>query len=178
LTFLSSTESFSLDGETARYCLSLGVPPAVLEAVGVLEGGKRPYPYLIRVNGSFRVRVPKAVAREISPNVFDCRQESICRALALALITRGVKNLDLGYYQINYLHAPANGIDRKELLEKAFNLKEEGKLACRILADRLKRYGYNANAVATYHSLTPERNYAYAVRFYRVYRKILKRKKN
>jgi len=154
-----------------EYCLSLGVDWRIVESIGELEGIKRkgkPYPYIIRVN-SRGVRIKGL--REIFPHVYDCLNERLCRIVAEKLVRAGVRNFDVGYFQVNYYHYKG---DKRELLEKGFTYKGGYRIACRIVSKLLKRYGYTARAVARYHSSNPERNYRYALKFWRKYREKLR----
>jgi hypothetical protein len=153
-----------------RECEKMGVPRAVVAAIGVVEGGRRPYPYLIRINTPVRIRAPKGLLKKLPSGAIDCKSELVCKALAEKLIRRGIKNIDLGYYQINYLYAPHNGISRKELLAKAFNLPEETVLACKILARNFKEYGYTAAAIGRYHSAKSRAALQYALKWWRAYK--------
>jgi len=160
-------------GGVRDYCLNIGVDWRIVESIGELEGirkGGKPYPYIIRVN-TRGVRI-KGI-KEISPNVYDCLNEELCRAVARKLVEAGVKNFDVGYFQVNYYHYKNYG-RREELLREGFSYEGEYRIVCRIVSKLLERYGYTARAVARYHSSRPDENYAYALKFWRKYKKKLK----
>jgi len=150
------------------YCRKLGVSERVMRSIAEIEGYKKNgvlYPYIIRVNSPFRILGLK----EVAPNVYDCRNEMLCRYVAEKLVRAGAKNIDLGVFQINYYHYRG---DKKRLLADAFNYAREYRLACEIVADLFRKYGKNLYAIGRYHSANPERMRKYAARFIRAYRKI------
>uniref|UniRef100_UPI002624CA62 hypothetical protein n=1 Tax=Desulfurobacterium sp. TaxID=2004706 RepID=UPI002624CA62 len=171
-------------GETWReYCKKKGVEEAVVKAILLAEGyreGNLIYPYVVRINGrkpgrevlDFFNRQVQKYHLASSPVVrikgwgtlYRCPSREVCVLFADYLVKLGFKNIDLGPFQINY------GVWHKRyknLIQKAFDINESAKICCDIVGENVKKFGYNANAVALYHSATPDKNYRYAVRIFR-----------
>ena len=135
------------------------VPYEVMWAIAKVEGGRAGYPYLIRINGSVRVEIPWL--RKLGENSYDCKNYELCVYTARELLKRGITNVDLGPFQINY------AVHRFPP-EKAFLLPESYLKTCQILVDKVKKHGWSWEGIATYHSTTPEYNRRYALKLQRV----------
>jgi hypothetical protein len=128
-----------LDAEHA-----LNLPPGLLLAIGVVESGRRDpmtgrvaaWPWTITANG-----VGQA---------FESQAEAA--AATRALQARGVTSIDVGCFQINLHHHPAAFTD----LDEAFDPQANAAYAARFLSALRTRTGSWENAVAAYHSATPE----------------------
>ena len=160
--------------DAVSYCRSLGVPPEVVEAIAEIESYKkngRIYPYVIRINSPYRILGLK----EVAPDVYDCKNEVLCKLVVRKLVRSGVKNVDLGAFQINYYYYKGS---KERLIENAFNYYKEYRLACEIMAKLFKKYGKTLYAVGRYHSTKRDRMYRYVKKFVRAYRKIVRRERN
>jgi len=158
----------SLKESDFEYCKKLGVDPMVPVAIAGVESGWTPW--ILRVNSSKRIKVEAEGIKKVAPNVFKCATKEKCEALALILIKKGFKNIDLGMFQLNYYHQRKK--DSSFSVYEAFDLRRAYRRACRIVAANFKVQGRTANAVALYHSSRPYRNYNYAVKFWRIYLKL------
>jgi hypothetical protein len=163
--------AYSLPEPVYKACIKNGVEPALIEAIARVEGiflNNRPYPYFICVNQPVRVKgLPK-----LSENCFKCFNESLCRVFALKLVKAGITNFDAGSFQWNYRAWIKRGWTQEDYLNTVFSVEKAGKRACEMVGKFVRKYGYTANAAALYHSATPKFNYRYAVKVYRLYRKI------
>jgi len=122
----------------------LNLPPGLLLAIGVVESGRRDpmtgrmaaWPWTITANGVGQV--------------FESQAEAA--AATRALQARGVTSIDVGCFQINLHHHPAAFTD----LDEAFDPRANAAYAARFLSALRTRTGSWQNAVAAYHSVTPE----------------------
>jgi len=157
-------------------CIKQGLEPEIVEAVvrveSIFRNGK-PYPYFVCLNERALI---KGLPR-ISGNCYDCISPALCRVFVLKLIKAGITNFDAGSFQWNYRAWVKRGWPQEDYLNTAFSLEEAGKRACRFISRFVRKYGYTANAVALYHSATPRFNYRYAVKVYREYLKLKKRRR-
>jgi len=127
-------------------------------AIAKAEGGDE-YPYVIRINGKAKVKIPWL--RQLRKNVYDCRNYETCVYVARELIKRGIKNFDMGPFQINYLY-------HRFPPEKAFLVPESYEKACSIVLKKIKKFGWNWRGIAAYHSANPKENEKYAERLRRI----------
>ncbi len=120
------------------------LPSGILPAIGVVESGRRDpvtgevsaWPWTITANG-----VGQA---------FDSRAEAI--AATQELQGRGVTSVDVGCFQINLRQHPTAFAN----LDEAFDPQANAAYAARFLAELRARTGSWVDAVADYHSATPE----------------------
>lgn len=160
--------------EVVKECLKYGVDPRVVVAIRWIESYKKNgvvYPYVVRVNsGLSKLKgVRFAGVERVSNHVFVCSSKESCISFVKTLISLGVKNFDAGLYQINYLH---NGNKFKNFPLDVFDRVKSGKFVCRHVGEYLRKYGFNSNAVALYHSFTEDKNEKYAEKFYSVYSRL------
>ncbi len=119
-----------------------GLPPKLLGAVGVTESGRLingrvvAWPWTIDVGGVGQFFASKADAV----------------AAVQALQASGVQSIDVGCMQINLLHHPAAFAS----LDEAFDPGANALYARRFLLDLFRAAGDWPDAVAAYHSHTPE----------------------
>jgi hypothetical protein len=122
----------------------LNLPPGLLLAIGAVESGRRDpltgrvaaWPWTITANGAGQA--------------FENQAEAA--AATRALQARGVTSIDVGCFQINLHHHPAAFTD----LDEAFDPQANAAYAARFLSALRTRTGSWENAVAAYHSATPE----------------------
>lgn len=141
------------------------------------------YPYLISFNIDKQAsRVYKRYKELFIPNKgvdrsIDCKSEEICVAILDDLIKRGITNLDLGPYQVNYKvhkkgftdyykrrHAPMSK-------EEFFRIPESYEYACSYAYNFVERWGDSFKSLAMYHSKTPKHRNKYAKRMYDEYKR-------
>ena len=128
-----------------------GIPAGLLGAIAKVETGRRapdgsvqPWPWSFNAAGDGRYIASKAEAVE------EVR----------ALQARGVRSIDIGCMQINLLHHP----DAFPNLEAGFDPAINVAYAVRYLRSLHARSGDWNQAVAFYHSATPERGMVYQQR--------------
>ena len=127
----------------------LGVPDRLMQAIGVMESGRRDeagvmsaYPWTINAEGVGSYYATKA--------------EAI--AAVTALRARGVRSIDVGCMQVNLMHHAS----AFATLEEAFDPAANAAYAARFLVRLLGQTGSWPAATAGYHSLTPDIGAEYA----------------
>lgn len=126
------------------------------------------YEYIISFNNSNdskRVRKSKLKPYFINNRVLDCKNLFLCEVILTKLNEAGIKNLDLGAFQINY---KVHKLDKKDY----FDLSKSYKYACGYVESMIKKYGYNWYAIASYHSQTPYYNQKYRNDLIRKFQKV------
>lgn len=128
-----------------------GLPAGLLGAIAKVETGRRapdgsvqPWPWSYNAAGDGRYAASNAEALQ------EVR----------ALQARGVRSIDVGCMQVNLLHHPAAFPD----LEAGFDPATNVAYAVRYLRELRARTGDWQQAVALYHSATPERGLIYQQR--------------
>ena len=128
-----------------------GIPAGLLGAIAKVETGRRapdgsvqPWPWSYNAAGDGRYAASNAEALQ------EVR----------ALQARGVRSIDIGCMQVNLLHHPAAFPD----LEAGFDPVKNVAYAVRFLRELHTRTGDWNQAVAMYHSATPERGLIYQQR--------------
>jgi len=114
------------------------------------------YQYLISFNNKREARqIKKQIPKYFLDNrTIDCKNTKICTYLTKELWKIGIRNLDLGAFQINSkLH--------KMKPENYFKLSTSVTFAKAYVKKMIKKYGYNWYSIASYHSQTPDLNYKY-----------------
>ena len=124
----------------------------------------RYYPYFIRVNGENNfIRAKRYLAlQDISwkDSVLVCKDKEQCVYIAKGLINYGIKNIDIGPYQINYYYHPLKDI------KKYFSYRESGKISNNIIQKLGKKYGYKWETLGKYHSFRKSQNKDYYMKLY------------
>lgn len=135
------------DGAALRAAAEQDIPPQIMRAITRVETGQsrdgtwQPWPWTINQQGDGRW--------------FDTREEAI--AFADAAIRDGVTNMDIGCFQLNLRwHAENFGS-----LEEMFDPEANAAYAARFLNQNYAESGNWVDAVAAYHSATPELAAAY-----------------
>jgi hypothetical protein len=135
----------------ARAADQTGVPYDVLLAISTVETGRnnRPWPWTVNFGGD--------------GHWFDTAAEA--EASVADAVNRGVTNVDLGCFQLNYRwHAEGFG-SISDMLDPDRNAL----YAAEFLADHFAETGDWALAAAAYHSATPEHAETYQAKFEAVY---------
>jgi Transglycosylase SLT domain len=122
-----------------------GVPTGLLQAIGVVESGRRdeatgvrqPWPWTINAEGE--------------PHLFDSKEQAV--SWVRQAQARGMRSIDIGCAQVNLMHHPAAFAS----LEQAFDPAANADYAARFLRELRTAAGGNwMTAVGYYHSQTPE----------------------
>lgn len=143
----ASTSECEVAGSIAER--SNGLPAGLLLAIGRVESGRWsaslgrtvPWPWAINMSGNGRHA--------------ETREDAI--AIVSAAMAQGVRNIDVGCFQINLLHHPNafNG------LVEAFDPAVNAGYAARFLSELRGRLGSWSAAVEAYHSADPARAIPY-----------------
>ena len=125
-----------------------GVPDRLMQAIAVIESGRRlagravPWPWTINVEGV--------------GEVFETKQQAI--AAVAAHQARGARSIDVGCMQVNLMHHAQAFASLDDAFDPAINAR----YAARFLQQLLAQTGSWPRAVAGYHSLTPDIGADYA----------------
>ena len=128
------------------------------------------YPYLISFNKEKdAIKAQKKYKKFFIPNkgvdrTIDCKSEEMCRIILADLIKDKITNLDLGGFQINFIHHKLNDYEY-------FRVAESYEYACSYAQSFVSKYGSTFKALAMYHSKTPKHRNKYAKRMYDEYKK-------
>ncbi|MCK9549283.1 hypothetical protein [Aquamicrobium sp.] len=116
------------------------------------------YPYLISFNKPSQKKVLPANIRSLmlDGRTIDCKNSNTCVQILTYLSQNGVKNLDLGAFQINYMYH-----GKKASLASFFNLKESYDIARDLAEIHVKKHGCTWKSLARYHSATQKYNQRY-----------------
>jgi hypothetical protein len=117
------------------------------------------YPYLISFNHKNDRFKLKTEHRKwmLDNRTLDCRSQKLCTEVASYLLAQGVRNMDMGPFQICYkFHG------KKMPLENFFKLNESFAFAKDYTRKLVDRYGCTWEALARYHSGTKKLNLRYA----------------
>ncbi|HVC63819.1 MAG TPA: lytic transglycosylase domain-containing protein [Acetobacteraceae bacterium] len=152
----------SARGQTALDCAQagraaerqFGLPPGLLRAIGRVETGRWDarrgrvvaWPWAVDVDGDGRL--------------FENSGDAVVAARAAR--AAGRHSIDVGCFQINLLHHPDAFAD----LDQAFDPQANAEYAARFLASLRGRLGNWHDAVAAYHSATPELGLPYSQRVF------------
>jgi soluble lytic murein transglycosylase-like protein len=141
---ISSCEQAGTEAERQH-----SVPSGLLPAIGRVESG--------RWDATYRRTVPWpwAINADGAPWLAANKEEAVSRTRALQ--AGGVRNIDVGCFQINLQHHPSAFAN----LEQAFDPVANAQYAARFLASLRTRLGGWEQAVAAYHSSSPERGIPY-----------------
>ena len=141
---LSGCEQAGHDAER-QYAL----PAGLLAAIGRVESG--------RWDAALGRTVPSPWAIDAAGTPLQPDSKEAALRQVRDLQAGGVRNIDVGCFQISLLHHPAAFPD----LEQAFDPAANADYAARFLTSLRARYSSWEQAVAAYHSATPERGIPY-----------------
>ena len=117
------------------------------------------YPYLISFNhiqDRFKLK-PEHRKWMLDNRTLDCQNQKLCTQIASYLVSKGVRNMDIGPFQICYkFHG------KKMPLENFFKLNESFIFAKNYTQFLVNHYGCTWEALARYHSGTKRLNLIYA----------------
>lgn len=128
-----------------------GIPDKLLMAISIVESGRK-------MPGGKRVAWPWTINANGEPFVFQTKKEAVDKVRALQ--AAGVQSIDVGCMQVNLKHHP----DAFRTLEEAFDPYVNIAYAARFLKQKQQDHGSWHNAVAHYHSATPEHHIPYRER--------------
>jgi soluble lytic murein transglycosylase-like protein len=125
------------------------LPSGLLLAIGRVESG--------RWDAAYRRTVPWpwAIDADGEPLLSASKEEAVSRTRALQ--AGGVRNIDVGCFQVNLQHHPTAFPN----LDQAFDPVANAQYAARFLISLSTRLGGWGEAVAAYHSSSPERGIPY-----------------
>jgi hypothetical protein len=125
------------------------VPAGLLAAIGRVESG--------RWDASLGRSVPSPWAIDAAGTPMQPSSKEAALQQVRDLQAGGVRNIDVGCFQISLLHHPTAFPD----LDQAFEPTANADYAARFLTSLRARYTSWEQAVAAYHSATPERGTPY-----------------
>jgi hypothetical protein len=133
---------------------SYGLPPGLLLAIGRVESGRWdaqlrrviPWPWSIDANGQGRL--------------YNTDRDAITAVRTLQ--ASGSASIDIGCFQVNLWYHP----DAFSSLEQAFDPQANAQYAARFLSSLRARFGNWQDAVAAYHSATPDLGLPYRQRVF------------
>ena len=97
----------------------------------------------------------------------DCKNKEFCEKVLKALVKNKITNIDLGPYQIHYRSHYKN-----VPISTFFDLEQSYLFACQYVKTKIKKYGFNWYAIASYHSETPKYNSRYQISLKENYRSL------
>lgn len=144
---LASGAGQSCDSAALHSAEAYGVPPQIMLAITRVESGNpkgdalQPWPWTVNLQGE--------------GHWFDSAQEA--RDFAQSAIETGVTNLDIGCFQLNWRwHG-----DKFSSIDEMFDPETNADHAARFLVENRDRTGNWVDAVAAYHSASPDLAEAY-----------------
>lgn len=141
-----------------RYEAAHGIPHKLLTAISLAESGRK-------VGGSV-VAWPWTINANGVPYVFATKGEAIRMVRKLRLL--GVSSIDVGCMQVNLKQHPK----AFPSLEAAFDPSTNIAYAAKFLKAKKENKGSWVNAVAHYHSSTPEHHMPYRARVLKIWHKV------
>jgi hypothetical protein len=144
----------------------------LLEAINAIEGhpSKEPrYPYIISFNRKQDSRLAKDAGLQgwLDNRTIDCGDQQTCAELTGILVDAGIRNLDLGAYQINYIY-------HKYSFDEYFDNTKAEVRVCEILFDLYKKRGWSWEVLGRYHSSVPKRNEFYRTKLADKYAEVIR----
>ena len=128
------------------------------------------YPYIISFNDvSDQLMIKKTKLKQymINPRNLDCQNKEFCEKVLKALVKNNITNVDLGPYQIHY-----KSHYKTVPISTFFDLQKSYIFACNYVKTKIKKYGFNWYAIASYHSETPKYNAKYQISLKEHYRSL------
>lgn len=126
------------------------------------------YEYLISFNNSCEAKKYREIYKELflDSRTIDCKNKHTCEKILKELIGNEIVNLDLGAYQLNYIH--------QKIPHKShyFSFIDSYYKACSYVEKNIKEFGYTWYAIAAYHSKTKSLNDIYRQKLITNYQKL------
>jgi len=156
--------------DTTDFIEKCGIEYELMYSIATQERHKHKpvgYPYLISLNK----KEDQALARDrnvtenwLDRRTIDCQNSKNCQELYKTLYSIGIKNVDLGAYQIN-------PVWHKHPTEQYFNTEKSYLIACDYLKSLYAEQGeWNWKTIASYHSHDTNRNLAYQAGLKKIYK--------
>ena len=148
--------SFLFGGDIQKAIDECPIPYSVMYAIAKNEGHwKRPvgYPYIISLNGKKNAEKAKSLLGDvlfIDRRTIDCENSKKCVTIAEKLLHYGIRNIDLGAFQINYRWHPGR-------LADYFDTASGYRISCGILYSIVRKDGWNWNSIGKYHAYSDKR---------------------
>lgn len=148
-----------LSGLFAQEC---EIQDSVLDGIAKIEGHPKRefgYPYIISFNDKADILKLTIDDRwiPIDSRTIDCLDADRCLAVYSEIKDLGIKNIDLGAYQINPKFWRLKP-------EEYFDFELSRKKACKIITDLKSKHGWSWETLAMYHSKNKKNNLAYQKR--------------
>jgi len=141
-----------------RYEAVHGIPHKLLTAISLAESGRK-------VGGSV-VAWPWTINANGAPYVFATKEEAIRMVRKLRLL--GITSIDVGCMQVNLKQHPK----AFPTLEAAFDPASNIAYAAKFLKAKKENKGSWGNAVAHYHSSTPQHHVPYRTRVLKIWQRV------
>lgn len=148
------------------------VPQVVIDAIQnaeCLKVGGICTPNFIRINNKGDTYVVEDMGIKIKGPIIKCENPKTCSDYVERLVDRGVDNIDLGPYQINFFWQNSRWSDAKDYTDY-FKFETAEIKVRQILGDLISRYGYNWRTLGRYHHFSkknPKRNRVYYKKLYK-----------
>ena len=114
------------------------------------------YPYLISFNKKINIDILKDFEFiKLDNRTIDCLEQDNCIKITKHLLQNNIKNLDLGGFQINIIY------HNKYPISDYFNVSSSYQIACNILVDLVRKYGWSWKTIGKYHSFTEDKSQNY-----------------
>lgn len=150
---------------------NFAVPQIVLDAIKDTECLKKDginYPFFIRINKKVDVLTAKKNKIKMSGRILQCHNAKGCSDKVKELLSIGIKNIDLGPYQINYFYQHSRWSHEEEY-SAYFKHDSAEKKAREILRELIKTYGYSWRTLGRYHHYDPNNKKRNRVYFSKLY---------
>ncbi len=153
------------------------VPAIILETVKITEN-ETLYPFWIRTNDTkrldeFNETIKYFKYKKTEDNkLIDCINVDNCTKIVTTLVSKNIKNLDLGLFQINYKDYPYSSMN------KYFDEILSYEIACDVIQEKIKiAKSWSWTTLASYYSSTPHLNEKYKTKLINNYLKLTKNSK-
>lgn len=155
---------------------SYKVPTALLFSIAKAENCNIFYPYIISINSRKDIKKLRKIKENlnlklnIKNKTIYCYNLKNCVKISKSLIKKGIINIDLGSFQINYKY-------HKLPLSYYFNIKKSAKFVDNYIFNLAKNFKmWNWKILAAYHSFTPKENTKYIILVNKYYSKLFNKK--
>jgi len=137
--------------------------PVVLDAIKYNECdiiNERCHPFTIRLNTKNGRKKATKLGFDVDRGLVRFKYSDEAVSAAKLLIEAGVKNMDMGAYQINYRFHPSNDLDIY------FDEARARDFASKILSALTEQHGYSWETLGRYHSGTADLNREYYLKLH------------
>jgi len=148
------------------------IPQVVLDAIKnaecLVDNGKY-NPYFIRINRKLDLLTAKKNNIKMSGYILRCQNPKRCSNYLTKLLSLGIKNMDVGPFQINYMYFNDKWKKAKDFTGYFKENVAEFR-ARQILVGLIRTYGYSWRTLGRYHHYDPKnqkRNIIYYTSLYK-----------